>query len=156
MEKSKNITKIIGFLLMFTLTACANTHTQERSVSVAVAGFTEQVSPEYKHAFVDLNNDGVYDAVVLLRGMEWCGSAGCTMLVLQGQSTDYTVVSHSTVTREPVRISESMSQGWHDIIVHSDGVEKLMLFDGSGYPSNPSMQATATQERVDSATTVLP
>lgn len=65
------------------------------------------------------------------------------------------MVSKSTVTREPVRVSASNSNGWRDIIVHSDGMEKLLQFDGEIYPENPSMASTATQEQVDSAKIVL-
>lgn len=148
--------KRIILLSALALAACANTPVREKNLSVAVVHFAEQTSPEYKHAFVDLNNDGVGDAIVLLRGMGWCGSGGCTMLVLRGGDADYTVISRSTVTNEPVRISQSMSHGWRDIIAHSDDAEKLMRFDGNSYPLNPSMQSAATQEQTDSAKIVLP
>lgn len=128
----------------------------EKNLSAVVAHYSEQTSPDYEHAFVDLNDDGMDDAIVLLRGMQWCGSGGCTLLVLRGDGRDYTVISRSTVASAPVRIAESMSHGWRDIIVYSDGEEKLMQFDGSGYPLNPSMQSAAAHEQVDSAKTVLP
>lgn len=148
--------RIMILLAALALTACANTPAREQSLSVAVGHFAEQTSPQYKHAFVDLNNDGVSDAIVLLQGMGWCGSGGCTMLILRGGDAGYAVVSRSTVTKEPVRVAQSVSHGWRDIIVHSDGAEKLMRFAGNGYPLNPSMQSAATQEQADSAKIVLP
>jgi len=137
------------------LTACSDISPQERNLSAVVAYYASDTYPEFKHALLDLNNDGVDDAVVVLLGRNWCGSGGCTMLVLHGQGEGYSVVSKSTVTREPVRVSESISNGWRDIIVHSDGMEKLLQFDGEIYPENPSMAFAATQEQVDSAKIVL-
>lgn len=137
------------------LTACSDISPQERNLSAVVAYYANDTYPEFKHALLDLNNDGVDDAVVVLLGRNWCGSGGCTMLVLHGQGEGYRVVSKSTVTREPVRVSESTSNGWRDIIVHSDGMEKLLQFDGEIYPENPSMASAATQEQVDSAKIVL-
>lgn len=148
--------KIILLLSVLALAACANTPAREKNLAVVVANYAEQTSPDYKHAFADLNSDGVDDAIVLLQGKGWCGSGGCTMLALKGEDAGYTVISRSTVTNAPVGISGSMSHGWRDIIVHSDGAEKLMRFDGNGYPLNSSMQSAATQEQAGSAKTVLP
>lgn len=137
------------------LTACSETTTQERNLSAVVSYYAEQKFPEYKYVFTDLNGDGVNDAIVLLQGRSWCGSGGCAMLVLKGEGEGYRVVSKSTATREAIRVSGSSSQGWRDIIVHSDGAEKLLQFDGIGYPSNPSMLSTAPQEQLDAAQIVL-
>lgn len=148
--------KTIVGVLALALTACVSAPAVDNHLLSAVASFAQEEAPEYKHAMVDLDNDGVEDAVVLLQGMGWCGSGGCTMLVLKGADTGYGVVSNSTVTRAPVRVSNSASQGWRDLIVHSDGAEKLMQFDGEAYPANPSMQSSATKEQVDAAATILP
>lgn len=152
--------KMMAFLLVPVLAACGSEPRQDpvhsNDLSAAIADYAEQESPEYNHALVDLNSDGVDDAVVLMQGMEWCGSGGCTMLVLEGTDTGYSVISRSTVTREPIRMASTTADCWQDLIVHSDGAEKLLQFDGSGYPVNPSMQNDATPEQVESSTAVLP
>jgi len=152
--KAKIATVLVP-LMALTLASCSDITPQERNLSAVVAYYANDTYLEFKHAFVDLNNDGVNDAVVLLQGRNWCGSAGCTLLVLHGQGEGYRVVSKSMVAREPVRISESISNGWQDIIVHSDGTEKLLRFAQRAYPADASMEPTATQEQVDSAKTVL-
>lgn len=154
--KSKAVYTLAASFLALGLSACTETTTQERNLSAVVAHYADQKYPEFKHAFINLDNDGVDDAVVLLQGQSWCGSGGCTMLVLQGDGASYRIVSKSTVTREPVRIAESISHGWKDLIVHSDGAEKLLQFDGRAYPANPSMESTAKQEQIDSAHTIFP
>lgn len=144
------------WLPILALTACAGVQKPDDSLAAAVAQATQQESPDYKHAFVDLNDDGVGDAIVLLEGMDWCGSGGCTMLVLKGEGAGYTAVSRSTVVREPIRVSTSTSHGWRGLIVHSDGKARLMGFTGDGYPLNPSMQSAAPEAQAESAETVLP
>lgn len=141
---------LCGLLL---LAGCSDA--ADKRLATAVGEYTKQSAPQYEHAFVDLNNDGVDDAVVLLRGLEWCGSGGCTLLVLQGDSENYKVISKSTVTREPIRVAESASAGWQDLIVHSAGADRFMIFDGSHYPTNPSMVSSASEKQLASATTLL-
>lgn len=162
MNSSKRVT-IVGALLALTLTACGHPPTAEDQLAVALAEFTEQADLEYQHAFVDLNHDGVEDALVLLAGSDWCGSGGCTLLVLEGkvlgqqvEGPSFEVISRSTVTRTPIRVVKSESEGWQSLIVHSDGSEKLLPFDGNRYPPNPSMQSSATAQQLDGANILLP
>ncbi|WP_319784062.1 hypothetical protein [Oceanisphaera sp. IT1-181] len=162
MNSSKRVT-MAGALLALTLTACGHPPTAEEQLAVALAEFTEQADLEYQHAFMDLNHDGVEDALVLLAGSDWCGSGGCALLVLKGQvlgqqaeGSSFEVISRSTVTRPPIRVGKSESEGWQNLIVHSDGAEKLLQFDGNRYPPNPSMQPSATPEQLDGANILLP
>lgn len=155
--------KITIWLCALVLTACATAPAvddtapaSDGNLSAVVAQFTEEDSPQYQHALVDLDNDGTDDALVLLEGMGWCGSGGCTMLVLKGTNAGYVVVSNTTVTRAPLRVSKPVSNGWRDLIVHSDDAERLMQFDGDAYPPNPSMQPSATKAQIDSAEIILP
>lgn len=162
MNSSKRVI-IVGVLLALTLTACGHPPTAEEQLAVALAEFTEQANLEYQHALVDLNHDGVEDALVLLAGSDWCDSEGCTLLVLKGQvlgqaaeRPSFEVISRSAVTRTPIRIGKSESEGWQSLIVHSDGSEKLLQFDGNRYPPNPSLQSSATPQQLDGANILLP
>ena len=121
---------------------------KRRAVSVSAR-------PSFRHALVDLNGDDVLDAVVLLTDKDWCGSGGCTMLVLRGTKTRFTLVSSSTITFEPIRISEEVAYGWRTLVVFSKGTgDVLMRFNGSRYPLNPSLQRKATPSQI-AATRVL-
>jgi len=146
----------IGLLSAFALTACTPTTEQERNLSTAIAHFSDQKYPAFKYTFVNLNNDGVDDAIVLLQGASWCAADGCVMLVLRGMGTGFRVLSKSTATLENIRVSTSHSNGWLDIIVHSDGAERLLQFDGMDYPPDPSILPVASQAQVDAAKIVLP
>ncbi len=78
------------------------------------------------------------------------------MLVFRGMGTGFRVLSKSAATLENIRVSTSHSNGWLDLIVHSDGAERLLQFDGMNYPPDPSILPVATQEQVDAAKIVLP
>jgi len=98
----------------------------------------------FESAFVDLNDDGVKEAIVYLTGREWCGSGGCTTLILEPQKRSYRVVTRITITQLPIRVLDSETNGWHDLAVQVAaggrvGYEAGLQFDGTGYPSNPSV-----------------
>ena len=142
----------------FTLTGCESAPTTEQQLAVAIAQFTEQADIKYQHSFVDLNHDGVDDALVLLTGTNWCGSGGCTLLVLQGKAANkprFDVISQSTVTRPPIRVAKAENQGWASLIVYSAGAEKWLEFDGHRYPPNPSLTPAATVEQLNDARLLL-
>ena len=102
--------------------------------------------PLYQYAFYDLNQDGVQDAVVMLKGSNWCGSGGCTVLVFKGISHDqFQPLSKMTVTDVPIYALNSKTEGWSDLSVYSRGMGQVVLkFNGQSYPSNPSMEAKYT------------
>jgi len=99
----------------------------------------------YFSAFVDLNGDGSKEAIVHLTGHGWCGSGGCTTLILAPKGSSYRLVTKIPITWPPIRILTSKTNGWHDISVWvqgggiQPGYEAGLSFDGKTYPSNPSV-----------------
>jgi hypothetical protein len=99
----------------------------------------------YSSAFVDLKDDGTKEVIVYLSGRDWCGTGGCVMLILAPEGTSYRVVTKTTVTRLPIRVLTTKSNGWHDVgvVARINGIEPLdeaiLSFDGKSYPSNPSV-----------------
>jgi hypothetical protein len=72
------------------------------------------------------------------------------MLVFRGEQDRFTLVSASTITNEPIRVSPETAHGWRMLIVFSKGRgDVLMRFTGARYPLNPSLQpkAALTQGR---------
>jgi hypothetical protein len=147
-------------LLVSILLCCivASAHAQEVPPELVAAvnkyassgGDTEQ--PAFEYGLTDLDGDGRADAVVLLLGSNWCGSGGCNMLVFHGTTEGFKLVSESTVTNDPIRVSPKIVKGWHTLIVMSNGKgDVLMRFNGKRYPANPSMQPLATAEQVRNA-----
>jgi hypothetical protein len=100
---------------------------------------------QYSSAFVDLRDDGTQEVIVYLTGDGWCGSGGCTTLVLVPTDSSYTVVTKITIVRPPIRILVTKSNNWHDIAVRVQGggiinaYEAKLSFNGRTYPRNPSV-----------------
>lgn len=84
----------------------------------------------------DLNNDNNKEIFVGLTGPYFCGSGGCSIELL---NADGTVINSFTVTDYPVIVASSVTNGWKDLILESNGKYHLIKFDGSHYPSNPSV-----------------
>jgi len=53
----------------------------------------EGKATRYSAAFTDLRGDGIQEALVYLTSDGWCGSGGCTMLVLAPRGSSYTLVT---------------------------------------------------------------
>ncbi|MBU1324962.1 MAG: hypothetical protein KJ676_06930 [Alphaproteobacteria bacterium] len=91
---------------------------------------------------------------VLFSGPEYCGSGGCTLLILGGgDEIDYAVLGETTVTRAPIRVLSTSANGRPDVGVQVAGGgaephEALLAFDGTKYPSNPTVPPA---RRVDGA-----
>ncbi|HYK83366.1 MAG TPA: hypothetical protein VEU55_09515 [Gemmatimonadales bacterium] len=130
------------------------------NLAAAVQAYVEKKGdherPLFRHALTDLDGDGRADAIVLLLGSNWCGSGGCNMLVLRGVKDGFTLVSVSTITNAPIRVSPERSHGWRTLIVFSKGKgDVLMRFNGARYPSNPSMQPKALLAQASAASVVI-
>ena len=65
----------------------------------------------YVAASVDLNGDGVPEVIVYVSSKAWCGSGGCTMLILAREKSTFRIITRTTITRPPIRILKSKSQG---------------------------------------------
>jgi len=125
--------------------------TKEQSVRkflqdyVGMPASAETRTTKYFCTFVDLKDDGAQEAIVYLTDDGWCGSGGCTTLVLAPKGSSYELVTKITVTRLPIRVLATKSHGWHDIAVQVQGggilhaYEAKLSFDGKTYPSNPSI-----------------
>jgi len=115
--------------------------------SDAVAEFVHSTLhvESYKRADADLDGDGWPEAFVYVRDPSYCGSGGCTLLILSPRGHGYRVVLRTTVTQLPIRLLSSSTIGWRDVGVavagggvHSPYVVRLR-FNGRRYPSNPTI-----------------
>jgi hypothetical protein len=98
----------------------------------------------YSAAFVDLKDDRTQEVIVYLAGNGWCGSGGCTMLILSPKGSSYDVVAKITIVRLPIRVLSTKSNDWHDIAVRVQGggvihaYDAKLSFNGQTYPGNPT------------------
>jgi hypothetical protein len=121
----------------------------------------ESTIPTYKYAFVDLNDDGIDDAVVLITDNQYCGSGGCSFVIFRGVAGGFKLVSSSTITREPILLLPEKEKGWHTLSVFVAGGgakpgQVMMRFNGKKYPGNPSMQHKAKKNDLKDAKTLIP
>lgn len=104
----------------------------------------EDKTTRYSSAVVDLDMDSVAETVVYVSGRDWCGTGGCPLLVLKPNGTSYEIVGRTLMTRPPIRVLATKTNGWRDIGVWvvgggiHPGYEAQLSFDGKSYPPNPT------------------
>lgn len=148
---------IILILLLSCLAATQSlTGTSERRPeSAKLRAFLQQyegkpTSPDerttrYAAAFTDLNGDGKDEIIVYLMDAKWCGSGGCSTLILAPRDSGYILITRTSVTQLPIRVLSTKTNGWHDLGVWvqgggiRSGYEAKLRFNGTKYPSNPSV-----------------
>jgi len=89
----------------------------------------------------NINQEPKKEIFVGLTGPYFCGSGGCTVLLLNPEGE---LITKFTVTEYPILIANTLTKGWKDLILHSQGKDHLMMFNGKTYPSNPSIQPAYT------------
>lgn len=110
-------------------------------------GSNEHTKTQFFAVTVSLSDDGTFQEIVYLGSEGWCGSGGCTLLILaqKGYSYDYTIISKIVDVRPPVRVLSTITNGWHDLSVGVKGGgsvhahEARLRFDGKSYPTSPTV-----------------
>jgi heat shock protein HslJ len=116
----------------------------------------------YFDGTADLNGDGSPEVVVYVVGPMVCGTGGCNTLVFTRGETGYEAVADISLTRPPIRVSPQSTQGWANLLVQVSGggilhgYEAELRFDGTGYPTNPTVEPTEPAADVDGAQVVIP
>jgi hypothetical protein len=127
---------------------------------LAKTGVDKKYVDPHRTAHVDLNGDGLQDALVLLENPMYCGTCGCTMLVFKGTKSGFEFVSRSTCIRSPVLVSDTRTHGWRDLIVEVSGggvapKQAALKYTGSKYPLNPSTLPALPKKQPLKGTKVL-
>lgn len=100
----------------------------------------------------DLNGDGDPEYLVGFHNPYFCGSGGCSYYLMK--STGESIASF-TVSRAPFIVLDTAHNGWPDLAVYSNGSLRLLEFDGSAYPPNPSVAPEFEQTPDDSLRRLL-
>lgn len=122
--------------------------------SILKADLASMDSSARKFVFseMDLNADGQNEIFVGFTGGYFCGSGGCTIMLLDSEGH---AITQFTVSEYPVIVDNNKTNGWSDLIINSNGKNHLMKFDGKKYPSNPSVQPVYKMIPGDSLPRVL-
>jgi hypothetical protein len=98
--------------------------------------FIDSAQRKFVFSEYDLNGDGTQEIFVGFTGSYFCGTGGCTVLLLTAKGHPITQFS---VTDYPIIIDSKKTNGWNDLILYSNGKNHLVKFNGKKYPSNPSV-----------------
>jgi len=109
------------------------------------ADFPLSDAARFTTALADLNGDGRDEAVVYLVDPAVCGSGGCNLYVLtnSGQN-NWAVDSKMTISRPPIYLLPSSTNGWADlgVTVSGGGLMRMVMKvprEASAYASNPTV-----------------
>lgn len=105
-----------------------------------LASMTEN-DRKFVYSEISLGDDGNKQTLVMFQGPYFCGSGGCTIYLLD---SDYKTISEFSVSDEPIKIAETTSNGWKDLLISSGGKLHVMKYNGKKYPGNPSVEAEYT------------
>lgn len=84
---------LISFAILIFAAAQSKNSQDDASVHRFLQSFDNGLKEKYVVAFTDLNGDGKPEAVVHLVSNDWCGSGGCTTLVLARDGDSWRVLS---------------------------------------------------------------
>jgi len=85
---------------------------------------------------VDFNNDGEKEIFVNLFTPYFCGTGGCSLILL---NPNLEIINRFTATETPIYIDSKFENGWNVLIVNSKGNWKALISENGKYPSNPSV-----------------
>lgn len=96
----------------------------------------QEIDRKYQYYSIDMNGDGKDEYFVNFLSPYFCGSGGCTMLLLDHEAN---VITKFTVMQTPVYVEQGEEGEWRDILVFSEGELKELKYNNGKYPSNPSV-----------------
>lgn len=108
--------------------------------------FMSQEDKKFQFYAIDLNLDGQDEYFVYLISPYFCGTGGCTILLLDRYSE---IITEFTVMEPPLYVSMEQTNGWRDLLIYSEGSYRDLIFDGTTYPDNPSVAPESSTKEPD-------
>jgi hypothetical protein len=98
--------------------------------------FMSKEDRKFQFQTVDLNNDGQQELFINFISSYFCGTGGCTLLLLDH---DWRTITRFTVTSTPIMIEPNKEKKWAILAVKDNGVWKDLQYKNGKYPGNPSL-----------------
>lgn len=111
-----------------------------------------EIDRKFQYYSVDLNGDGKDEYFVNFLSPYFCGTGGCTVLLLDHESN---VITKFTVMNNPIYVEQAKNNGWSDILVFSEGELKEMKYENGKYPSNPSVLPKAPYDAPSASAVIM-
>lgn len=87
---------------------------------------------------IDVNKDGNEEVFVNFMTSYFCGTGGCTVLLL---NNDLDLITRFSPIRT-IYGEETIENGWRVLMTESEGNWRKLIYQNDTYPSNPSMVET--------------
>ncbi|WP_233130267.1 META domain-containing protein [Synechococcus sp. 1G10] len=115
----------------------------------AIGGKRGSARGSYVYARYDLNGDGRDEVFAYLMGSNFCGTGGCTMQIFRQSGNYYRLMNSFPITRLPVIISATRTQGWNDFWKRESGGGAPLtyvrhIYDGRRYVARKRVPAIPT------------
>ena len=96
----------------------------------------EETDRQFQFYEIDLNEDGKNEIFINFFTRYFCGSGGCTLLLLDANLKPITKFS---VMNPPLFVEKTKKNGWSILLIKDSGVFKELSYNKGKYPSNPSI-----------------
>lgn len=136
-------------------------NTDQDSTAEKIAHYiaTEYIKPEdleameisdrkFRYKEIDLNGDGNKEVFVIFSTPYFCGTGGCSMILLDDQLKP---ITKFTVIRPPVFADPETKNGWKILYIKDREEWRELIFENGKYPSNPSVLPATTKKPSDNA-----
>ncbi len=90
---------------------------------------------------IDLNNDGNIEVFVNFMTSYFCGTGGCTILLL---NSNLEMINKFTSIRT-LYVEQTLQNDWRVLLTKPDGNWRKLIYENGAYPSNPSMVETTNE-----------
>lgn len=98
--------------------------------------FLTDIDRKFQMYMIDLNNDGKDEYFVRFSSPYFCGSGGCTFLLIDRYAK---IITKFSVMDPPIYLTEEKTNGWLNLYVYNYGSHRVLSYNGKTYPSNPSV-----------------
>lgn len=149
------------------LTAKPNTqHTNQNVIAENIAHYiaNEYLTPadlktigmnerKFRYQQIDLNGDGKKEIFVGFSTPYFCGSGGCSMILLDEHLKP---ITKFTVTRPPIYVDSTTENGWNVLYLQDGNQWKALVYKDGKYPSNPSVLPKSSKQPSNQAVVIFP